>query len=104
MTDNPPESTDDSPSGGESEHPSEYPSYRPPDQEEFDWRGWLLVGVIVVSFLVVPAAVLYLPYAQDFIAEIGIGWRQAYLTLPMIPALLLGGVSIWAAVSSRREK
>lgn len=101
MTDEPAETTDDSP-GGESD-PPEYPSYRPPDQDSFDWRGWLLVGVVVFSFLVVPAAVLYLPYAQDIIARVGISWRQAYLTLPMIPAILLGAVSIWAAVSSRKE-
>lgn len=79
------------------------PSYRPPRHEEFDWRGWLLVGVIIVSFLVIPATVLYLPHAQGLIASIGISWRQAYLTLPMLPAILLGATAIWAAVTSRRS-
>ena len=77
------------------------PRYHPPPQESFDWRGWVLIGIIVVSFLVVPGAILYLPHAQDVIAAIGISWRQAYLALPMIPAILLAATAIWAAVGSR---
>jgi hypothetical protein len=116
MTDNPmheePESSEPDPEddGAEAERAngganpaSRRPSYRPPRHEEFDWRGWLLVGVVVVSFLVVPTIILFLPYAEDFIASIGISWRQAYLTLPMIPAILLGATAIWAAVTSRRS-
>jgi hypothetical protein len=90
------------PDGGANQA-SRRPSYRPPRQEEFDWRGWLLVAVVIVSFLAVPAIILFLPYAEDFIASIGISWRQAYLTLPMIPAILLGATAIWAAVASRRS-
>jgi hypothetical protein len=77
------------------------PRYHPPRQDSFDWRGWLLVGSIVVSFFVIPGAILYLPYAQDLIAASGLAWRQAYLVLPMIPAVLLGAIAIWTAVSSR---
>lgn len=84
------------------DEPLEPPSYHPPRQEEFDWRGWTLVGVIVVSFLVVPGAILFLPQAEWLIAAVGISWTQAYLVLPMIPALLLGATAIWAAVSSRK--
>lgn len=79
------------------------PQYAPPKQEEFDWRGWVLVGIIVVSFLVIPGAILYLPYAQSFIASLGIGFRTAYLTLPMIPAILLGATAVWAALRTRME-
>ena len=77
------------------------PRYHPPPQDSFDWRGWVLVGIVVLSFLVVPAAILYLPHAQGIIAAVGISWRQAYLALPMIPAILLGATAIWAAVRSR---
>ena len=80
---------------------SQPPRYHPPSQERFDWRGWVLVAVLVVSFLVVPGAILYLPYAQGTISALGMSWRQAYLALPMIPAILLGAVAIWAAVRSR---
>lgn len=79
------------------------PQYAPPTQEEFDWRGWLLVCVVIVSFLVVPATILYLPHAQFVIDFLGIGYRTAYLTLPLVPAFLLGATAVWAAVRSRTE-
>ncbi|WP_202935066.1 hypothetical protein [Halorussus amylolyticus] len=61
-------------------------------KEEWDWRGWVLVGVIVFSFLVVPAVILLLPPVAPF--------RFAYLVLPMIPAILLGLVAVWSAQRS----
>ena len=64
----------------------------------FDWRGWLLVATIAVSFLVVPAAILFAPQWATFL---GLSWRDTYLTLPLIPAFLLGGVAVWSAVRSR---
>lgn len=66
--------------------------------EEIDWRGWLLVGAVLVSFLVIPAMILYIPAAQGFIGSLGLSMRQAYLTLPMIPAIILGVIAVWAAV------
>ena len=89
--------TDGMTDGGEA-HP---PRYHPPPQERFDWRGWTLVAVVVVSFLVVPAAILYLPHVQGLVAAVGLSWYQAYIVLPMIPAILLGATAIWAAVGSR---
>jgi hypothetical protein len=79
------------------------PSQAPSGEATFDWRGWLLVGVIVVSFLVVPVAILFLPQAQGFIRSLGLTLRDAYLTLPLIPAFLLGAVAVWAAVRIRSE-
>jgi hypothetical protein len=78
------------------------PHQAPPSESGFDWRGWLLVGVILVCFLVVPAAILYLPQARGFIESLGLTLRDAYLVLPLIPAFLLGAVAVWAAVKSRR--
>ncbi|MEF8887042.1 MAG: hypothetical protein V5A30_04485 [Haloarculaceae archaeon] len=77
------------------------PHQAPPSESGFDWRGWLLVGVILVCFLVVPAAILFLPQAQGLIASLGLTLRDAYLVLPLIPAFLLGAVAVWAAVKSR---
>ena len=57
----------------------------------FDWRGWTLVGVIVVSFLIVPAIVLIRPPVLP--------WRVALLVFPLLPAFLLGGTAVWAAVA-----
>jgi len=77
------------------------PHYAPPRHEAFDWRGWVLVGVVVVSFLVVPGMILYLPHAQSFVESLGLTLRAAYLALPMIPAILLGATAVWAAVRAR---
>ncbi len=67
----------------------------------FGWHGWLLVGVIILAFLIVPAALLYLPRAQSVVRSIGLTLRDAYLVLPLVPAFLLGGVAVWAAVRAR---
>lgn len=71
--------------------------------EEINWRGWLLVGLVFVCFLVVPAAVLYLPAIQGVIESLGLSMRQAYLALPMIPAIVLGVTAVWAAVRTQTE-
>lgn len=68
--------------------------------ERFDWRGWTVVAVVFVSFLLVPAFVLYLPEAHWLLSQIGFSHRQAYIVFPMIPAILLGVTAIWAAVRS----
>lgn len=80
------------------------PRYAPPDREAFDWRGWLLVGIVFVCFLGVPGAVLYLPQAEPVIESLGLTLRDAYLALPMVPALVLGAVAVWSAVASRRSE
>ena len=77
------------------------PHYAPPQNETFDWRGWILVGVVVFSFLVVPITILFLPHARSLIESFGLTLRAAYLALPMLPALLLGATAVWAAVRSR---
>jgi hypothetical protein len=77
------------------------PHQAPPSEEGFDWRGWLLVGVVVVAFLVVPTAILSLPQAQGLVTSLGLSLRDTYLVLPLIPAFLLGVVAVWAAVRSR---
>lgn len=68
---------------------------------EFDWRGWLLVGTLVVSFLVVPAAIVALPSVQGAIGRLGLTLRDAYLVLPLVPAFLLGAIAVWSAVRTR---
>jgi hypothetical protein len=77
------------------------PHQAPPTEDGFDWRGWLLVVVVVVAFLVVPTAILFLPRAQGLVASLGLSLRDTYLVLPLVPAFLLGAVAVWAAVRSR---
>lgn len=66
-----------------------------PDEIErsFEWRGWLLVGAIFVAFLVIPGLIyLYPRVPSDF----GLSFWNAYLALPMIPAIILGLLAVWA--------
>ena len=81
------------------------PSGEPPQQagtsDEFTWRDWVLVGMVVVAFFVVPGAILLLPAAQGVIAGLGLTLRDAYLTLPLVPAFVLAGLAVWSALRSR---
>jgi hypothetical protein len=61
-------------------------------RERWNWRDWILVGVVVLCFLVIPATIIALPPVGPF--------RTAYLVLPLIPALLLGAVAVWSAQRS----
>lgn len=54
---------------------------------EFDWRGWTVVGMIVVTFIVAPAAITFWPP--------NVGYRFALLSLPLFPAVLLALTAVW---------
>ncbi|MFC4550751.1 MULTISPECIES: hypothetical protein [Halorussus] len=61
-------------------------------QEEFNYRDWILVGVIALCFLVIPATIYVIPPVRPF--------KFAYLVLPLIPAILLGLTAVWSAQRS----
>lgn len=69
--------------------------------DDIDWRGWFLVGVVVICFLVIPAFILFIPQMSGFISSLGFSMRQAYLVFPMIPAIILGLTAVWAAVATQ---
>lgn len=69
--------------------------------EEMDWRGWLLVGAVLTCFLVIPVLILFIPQAQSLLSSLGLSRRQAYLAMPMIPAILLGITAVWAALRTQ---
>lgn len=73
----------------------------PPEEKEFGRRGWVLVGMLFISFGVIPATILYLPQARPFIASLGLTWQDAYLSLPLVPALVLGAMAVWVATSNQ---
>lgn len=54
---------------------------------------WLLVAVLFVSGIVAPAYIYWVGPGS-----FGLGFRDTYLAIPMIPALLLGLVGVWTAV------
>jgi hypothetical protein len=60
-----------------------------PNDREFGRRGWILVGVIVLAFIVAPLLIYLRPPALPF--------KFAYLVLPLVPAVLLGATAVWAA-------
>lgn len=60
-----------------------------PDGRTFDRRNWLLVAAIVVSFLLIPAVILYQPVRVN-------SFVFTYLVLPLVPAFLLGALAVWA--------
>jgi hypothetical protein len=88
-----PTGADSGPSGDESpdarvKHP------HPKDVDrEFDWRGWALVGAVFVSFLLIPGLIYAYPYAPSVF---GLTFWDTYLALPMIPAVVLGILAVWA--------
>ncbi|MCQ4332625.1 hypothetical protein KM295_03795 [Natronomonas sp. F2-12] len=60
---------------------------------DFDWRGWTLVAAIFVAFLLVPGIIYVYPHAPS---AVGLSFWDTYLVLPMIPAILLGALAVWA--------
>ena len=56
---------------------------------EFGWRGWVLVGIVFVSFVIVPLLILRYP-------PVSFSYRVAFLILPLAPAVLLGIAAVWA--------
>jgi hypothetical protein len=102
-----PDDTDDDPprrgDGHGAPGPADPPRQSRPAPTGFGWRGWVLVGVLVGSLIVVPTAILFLPAAQGVIRSLGLTLRDAYLTLPLLPALVLGATAVWVALRSRAE-
>lgn len=66
------------------------------DAREFDWRGWTLVVAVLFAFVVIPTALYFLPRAQGFVASLGLSLRDAFLVLPLLPAIVLGALAVWA--------
>jgi hypothetical protein len=63
-----------------------------PGREEFGRRGWVLVAVLMVSFLVIPGIIILAPPSA-------LPFEVAFLILPLLPAFLLGAVAVWSALA-----
>ena len=70
-----------------------------PDEPEgeFGSKGWILVGALTLSVLVIPGIIYLYPAAP---AEAGFSFFAAMLVLPMIPAVLLGLVAVWSMTAA----
>jgi hypothetical protein len=73
-----------------------------PESQEFGRRGWALVAALVVALIVIPWAIIALPQARGLLEALPLGYRDAYLVLPFVPAVFLGLLGVWTAVANRR--
>ena len=86
--------SDASPSPDEAASDSDPMTVHPDELERsFDWRGWALVAAVLVAFLVVPGFIYLYPRMPS---SIGLTFWDTYLVLPMIPAIVLGLLAVWA--------
>lgn len=60
-------------------------------ERPFSWRGWVLVGMIICAFIVVPLIITVRPPTE-------VSFTFAYLILPLVPAMLLAIVAVWSSV------
>ena len=59
-----------------------------PDEREFGRRGWVLLAGMLVAFVIVPAIIYFRPP--------GVPYVVAYLVLPLVPAVGLALLAVWA--------
>ncbi|ESP88268.1 hypothetical protein [Candidatus Halobonum tyrrellensis] len=77
------------------------PSGAADGEEGLGRAGWVLVGVVVVAFLVVPGAIYLYPAAP---ARLGLRFFAAMLVLPFVPAFLLGVTAVWSLAVGRDRR
>ncbi|WP_246308255.1 hypothetical protein [Halosimplex rubrum] len=73
-----------------------------PESREFGVRGWGLVAALVVALVVIPWTIIGIPQAQGLLEALPLGYRDAYLVLPFVPAVFLGALGVWTALANRR--
>lgn len=81
---------------GERQAPDAHGSKPRGEEREFGLRGWILVGWLVVALILVPAYLFFFPRAGETVQLFGLGYRDTYLFVPLLPALVLGALAVWA--------
>lgn len=61
-------------------------------ERSFGWRGWVLVGVIGLAFIVAPALIYLWPVLFGYETS----YIFALIVIPLIPAVLLAAAAVWA--------
>ena len=56
--------------------------------DEFGRRGWILLVGMLVAFVIVPAII--------YVRPPGVPYVVAYLVLPLVPAVVLALIAVWA--------
>jgi hypothetical protein len=49
-----------------------------------------------LAFGVIPLIIFFIPRSGTVLAATGLGYRDAFLFLPLVPAVLLGVLAVWA--------
>ena len=70
------------------------------EPDGFGRRGWVLVGALVLSVLVIPGVIYAYPYAAG---SFGLTFFATYLLLPLVPAVLLGVLAVWSLSAAASE-
>lgn len=71
------------------------------DADGFGAKGWVLVGILVFSVLIVPGIIYLYPAAPG---EAGLSFVVAMLVLPMVPAVLLGLTAVWSMTAASHDE
>jgi len=66
-------------------------------------RDWIVVLALLTSFLLIPWGLILLPASGIVSGPIGLSFSDAYLVVPLIPAVGLGAIAVWSAVAARRS-
>jgi hypothetical protein len=67
----------------------------------FGARGWVLVAVLAACTLVVPGIIYVRP---GILSAVGIPYIASLLVLPLLPAVALGLVAVWAMTAATRAE
>jgi hypothetical protein len=68
-----------------------------PEAVGFGRQGWLLVGVVVLTFLVIPVVVYLYPAA---VGGNSVPFLVGLIVLPMLPAVVLGLTAVWTMTAA----
>jgi hypothetical protein len=52
--------------------------------------------MLFVALVLVPVLLYFIPRARWLTASLGLGYRDAFLVLPLVPALVLAVLAVWA--------
>ncbi|MFB6128482.1 MAG: hypothetical protein ABEJ47_01845 [Halorhabdus sp.] len=66
-------------------------------------ESWLVIGVLTLALIVIPWSLILLPSARGVVEAVGFTLRDAYLVVPLVPAIGLGVIGVWTAVRARRS-
>lgn len=74
-----------------------------PEQGLSAFEGWVVIGALALALVVIPWSLIVLPSVRGAVGAVGFTLRDAYLVVPLVPAIGLGAVGIWTAIRSRRS-